>query len=73
MPNKLLVLYGSYRSDRTGIRLASYLVAELRRRGDEAELIDAKAVGLPIIDRMYKEYAPGAAPPAMQELAGKIK
>jgi NAD(P)H-dependent FMN reductase len=73
MPNKILVLYGSYRSDRTGIRLANYLVAELRRRGDEAELIDAKAVGLPIIDRMYKEYAPGTAPPAMQELAAKIK
>ena len=73
MPNKILVLYGSYRSDRMGIRLANYLVAELRRRGDEAELIDAKAVGLPIIDRMYKEFAPGTAPPAMQELAAKIK
>jgi NAD(P)H-dependent FMN reductase len=73
MPNKILVLYGSYRSDRMGIRLANYLVAELRRRGDEAELIDAKAVGLPIIDRMYKEYAPGTAPPAMQDLAAKIK
>ena len=73
MPNKILVLYGSYRSDRMGIRLANYLVAELRSRGDEAELIDAKAVGLPIIDRMYKEYAPGTAPPAMQDLAAKIK
>ncbi len=73
MPNKILVLYGSYRSDRMGIRLANYLVAELRRRGDDAELIDAKAVGLPIIDRMYKEYAPGTAPPAMQDLAAKIK
>jgi NAD(P)H-dependent FMN reductase len=73
MPNKILVLYGSYRSDRMGIRLANYLVAELRRRGDEAELIDAKAVGLPIVDRMYKEFAPGTAPPAMQELAVKIK
>ena len=73
MPNKILVLYGSYRSDRMGIRLANYLVAELRRRGDDAELIDAKAVGLPIIDRMYKEFAPGTAPPAMQELAAKIK
>ena len=73
MPNKILVFYGSYRSDRTGIRLANYLVAELRRRGDQAELIDAKSVGLPIIDRMYKEYAPGTAPPAMQDLAAKIK
>ena len=49
-----------------GIRLANYTVAELRSRGDDAELIDARAVGLPILDRMYKEFEPGAAPPAMQ-------
>ena len=73
MGNEILVFYGSYRSDRAGIRLANFLVAELRRRGDQAELIDAKVVGLPIIDRMYKEYAPGTAPPAMQDLAVKIK
>src|SRR6185295_2716237 len=44
-----------------------------RARGADVELIDAKAVGLPMLDRMYKEYAPGAAPPAMAELAAKIK
>ena len=73
MPSRILVLYGSYRSDRAGIRLANFIVAGLRSRGDDAELIDAKAVGLPILDRMYKEHAPGTAPPAMQELAAKIK
>jgi hypothetical protein len=30
--------------------------------GEVAELIDAKAVGLPMIDRMYKEFSPGEAP-----------
>src|SRR3546814_13278720 len=39
----------------------------------DVELIDAKAVGLPMLDRMYKEHAPGSAPPAMEALAGKIK
>ena len=73
MPSRILVFYGSYRSDRAGIRLANYIVAELRSRGEDAELIDAKAVGLPILDRMYKEFEPGAAPPAMQGLAAKIK
>ena len=68
-----LVLYGSYRADRLGIRLADYVVAGLRARGDAAELIDAKAIGLPLLDRMYKEYAPGAAPPAMAALAEKIR
>jgi NAD(P)H-dependent FMN reductase len=37
------------------------------------ELIDAKAVDLPILDHMYKEYAPGTAPAAMETLAAKIK
>ena len=73
MSDKILVLYGSYRSDRLGVRLADYIVASLRSRGAEPELIDAKAVGLPMLDRMYKEYAKGSAPAAMQALAGKIR
>src|SRR3546814_17154637 len=36
-------------------------------------MIDAKAVGLPMLDRMYKEYPKGEAPAAMEELAGKIR
>jgi NAD(P)H-dependent FMN reductase len=73
VPHGILVFYGSYRSDRMGIRLANFIVSRLRSRGDDAELIDAKAVGLPMLDRMYKEHAPGAAPPAMEALATKIK
>jgi NAD(P)H-dependent FMN reductase len=70
---RILVLYGSYRSDRMGIRLASYLMSALQARGTDAELIDAKAIGLPMLDRMYKEYAPGSAPPAIETLASKIR
>ncbi len=73
MPLNILVLYGSYRSDRMGIRLANFLVAGLAQRGHDVELIDAKAVGLPMLDRMFKEYAPGTAPAAMAELATKIR
>lgn len=56
-----------------GIRLADFILAHLQARGDSAELIDAKHVGLPMLDRMYKEYPPGSAPPAMEELAAKIR
>jgi len=56
-----------------GIRLADYIVAQLWARGEDAELIDAKAVGLPMLDRMYKEYAAGTAPAALEALAGKIR
>jgi NAD(P)H-dependent FMN reductase len=73
MGNRILVFYGSYRSDRKGIRLADYIVAGLSKRGDDVELIDAKAIGLPILDRMYKEYEPGSAPAAMESLASKIR
>ena len=73
MADRILVLYGSYRSDRMGIRLADYLVAGLKARGEDAELIDAKAVGLPMLDRMYKEHAPGTAPAALEELASKVR
>ncbi len=69
----ILVLYGSYRSDRLGIRLADYLVRRLREGGREVELVDAKAVGLPMLDRMYKEYPAGSAPEALETLAGKVK
>ena len=56
MSNRILVLYGSYRSDRMGVRLANFVIDRLRQRGEEVEFIDAKAIGLPMLDRMYKEY-----------------
>jgi NAD(P)H-dependent FMN reductase len=73
MTYRILVLYGSYRSDRMGIRLAHFVVEGLRGRGCDVELIDAKAVGLPMLDRMYKEYPKGNAPAALEELAAKIR
>jgi NAD(P)H-dependent FMN reductase len=72
MSSYIPVFYGSYRSDRIGIRLATYIVEGLGKRGENPELIDAKAVGLPILERMYKEYPKGEAPPAMEEPARKI-
>jgi NAD(P)H-dependent FMN reductase len=71
--DRILVLYGSYRSDRMGIRLADYIVSGLRQRGNDVELIDAKAIGLPMLDRMYKEFPKGQAPSNMEALAEKIR
>ncbi len=73
MGDRILIFYGSYRSDRQGIRLADYLVAAFRARGADAELIDAKALDLPMLDRMYKEYPKGTAPEALETLAEKIR
>jgi NAD(P)H-dependent FMN reductase len=73
MGNRILVLYGSYRSDRMGIRLAQFIVQRLTHRGDDVELIDAKAIDLPMLNRMYKEYPKGEAPVKLEELATKIR
>ena len=73
MSHRILVLYGSYRSDRMGIRLAQFVVEGFRARGDDVALIDAKEVGLPMLDRMYKEYKTGEAPAALEKLAGQIR
>jgi NAD(P)H-dependent FMN reductase len=71
--SRILVLYGSYRADRKGIRLADFAVRKLRARGEHTELIDAREIGLPMLDRMLKEYAPGTAPAAMERLGAKIR
>jgi NAD(P)H-dependent FMN reductase len=73
MSDRILVLYGSYRSDRMGIRLAHFVVEGLRGLGADVELIDAKAIDLPMLDRMYKEHPKGQAPERLERLAGQIR
>ncbi len=68
---KLLVpvIYGSVRRDRQGIRAARYVMRRLEACGAEAVLVDPLEKPLPLLDRMYKEYPHGQAPPVMEELA----
>src|SRR6267378_5386083 len=73
MTHRILVFYGSYRSGRMGIRLAQFVVEGLRGRGDEVELIDARAVALPMLARKHKEYTKGPAPEPLEKLAGQIR
>jgi NAD(P)H-dependent FMN reductase len=73
MSNRILVFYGSYRSDRMGIRLAHFVVEGFRARGEDVELIDAREVNLPMLDRMYKEHKKGEAPDVLERLADKIR
>jgi NAD(P)H-dependent FMN reductase len=73
MADRILVFYGSYRSDRLGVRLARYIVDGLSARGADAVFMDAQAIGLPMLDRMYKEYPKGEAPEAMERVAEAIR
>lgn len=73
MPLKLPVILGTVRSDRIGIRVARFAVAALEKRGHEVTLVDPVEHPLPLLDRMYKEYARGQAPPVLEHLAGVIR
>ena len=66
---KTVVLYGSARRDRQGIKAARFVVRQLEARGHDVTLIDSQEYELPMLDWMYKEYEPGQAPEAMQEVA----
>jgi NAD(P)H-dependent FMN reductase len=63
------VILGSVRSDRQGIKAARYIVRLLESRGHQPVLIDPIEKQLPLLDRMYKEYPKGKAPPLLEELA----
>jgi NAD(P)H-dependent FMN reductase len=70
---KTLVFYGSYRSDRQGIKAAKFIIDQLQQRNHEVIFVDAKEHDFGILDRMYKEYDPGQAPAKMAELAEHIR
>jgi NAD(P)H-dependent FMN reductase len=65
----IAILYGSVREARVGIRLVRFLDGALRRRGHHTTIVDAAEQRLPLLDRMYKEYARGSAPPPLEALA----
>lgn len=65
---QIAVLYGSYRSDRQGIRAVRMAVKMLSDRC-EATLVDAAEHELPLLDKMYKEYPEGKAPESLERIA----
>ena len=72
MPLRILVVYGSVRSERQGIRAARFIVNECRARGHEVTLVDPLEHRLPLLDKMYKEYPKGQAPEVLERLAALI-
>jgi NAD(P)H-dependent FMN reductase len=69
----ILVIAGSVRIGRIGIRPARYLQQLCASRGHEATLVDPLEYRLPLLDRMYKEYPAGQAPETLQRLSTLIK
>ena len=69
MPLNLVILFGSVRSDRQGIKAARFVHRQLVERGHAVTLVDPMEYRLPLLDRMYKEYAPGTVPEQLEHLA----
>jgi NAD(P)H-dependent FMN reductase len=69
----LLVIYGSVRPRRQGIKAAKFLVEACRRRGHQTTLIDPLEERLPLLEKMYKEYEKGQAPEILERLATRIR
>jgi NAD(P)H-dependent FMN reductase len=60
------VIYGSARSGRQGIKAARFVAKKLEERQQAVTLVDSQEHKLPFLDLMYKEFAQGEAPEAMQ-------
>jgi NAD(P)H-dependent FMN reductase len=71
-PLNIVIFYGSVRSARQGIKAARFILRACQQRGHTAVLIDPLEYSLPLIDKMYKEYAAGTAPPLLQKLADLV-
>ena len=72
MKLKLVVFYGSVRTERQGIRAARFIVTTCRARGHDVDLIDPLDFPLPLLDRMYKEYGPENVPEVLRRMARLI-
>ena len=64
-----VVILGSVRPKRKGLRAARYVVRELEARGHAVTLVDPLPLELPLLTRMYKEYPKGEAPGHLERLA----
>jgi NAD(P)H-dependent FMN reductase len=73
VPLNIPVILGTVRSERVGPRVAKYVVRALTERKHHVTLVDPVEHSLPLLDKMYKEYPAGGAPPVLQRLAQIIK
>src|SRR5512132_4169164 len=64
----IAVFYGSVRSERQGIKYARFLNAQLSARGHQVSFVDPLEYRLPLLDKMHKEYPPGAPPDPLKNL-----
>jgi NAD(P)H-dependent FMN reductase len=70
MALNVAILVGSVRLDRQGLKVARFVARALTMRGHEVTIVDPAVTPLPLLERMYKEFPAGGAPPELERLAG---
>ena len=73
MSLNIVVLYGSVRTERQGIKFARFLEAQLRKRGHTTTLIDPLHHKVPLLEKMYKEHPKGEAPKELEAIAQHLR
>ncbi len=74
MSLNVAVIYGSVRGERRqGIKAAKFVVRNLKARDHSVTLVDPLEYQLPLLDLMYKEFAQGEAPEAMEKVGQILK
>ena len=68
---KIVVIIGSVRSERNGIKVAKWVVGKLKEKGHQVSLVDPVELDLPLLDKMYKEMK--SPPEKLQKLQKIIK
>jgi len=66
---KIVLLVGTVRCDRQGIKAAKFVERAMGARGHTVTVVDPYELQLPLLDRMYKEYDKGKAPAVLEKLA----
>ena len=69
MTLKIVVIFGSVREGRQGIKAARFIIDVLKKRKHDVTLVDPIEYKLPLLDKMYKEYEKGKAPEVLEKLA----
>jgi len=68
---KIVVIVGSVRSERHGIKVAKWVVSKLKENDHHVSLVDPLELDLPLLDKMYKEME--SPPEKLQNLQKIIK
>ena len=69
MKLNIVVLLGSVRSSRQGIKAAKFIINKLKERKHNVTLIDPLEVKLPLLNKRYSDYPKGKASEKLENLA----